>query len=334
MESVTYTDSEAAGIVHELVLVGSVIGASAALPPRAVPVALATWTVLGGRSLVRAGGQLAECLAVGDVDGARALLPALCGRDPAVLEVDGLIRAAVESIAENTSDASVAPLCWGAVAGLPGLFGYRAVNTLDAMIGYRNARYHRFGWAAARGDDGANLVPARITGMLIVALAPLVGGRAGRALRTWRRDAGQHPSPNAGVVEAAMAGALGISVGGVTPYRHGVELRPVLGAGADPSVADLRRAVRLSAAVQWGSLAIAAGGAVLVDRVLRSSRVTRRMSGFSAGCTALGPLGRVAPLFASVTVAVGKAVFGARRRGSGFGLGRYRSICLLRCFRA
>jgi len=292
MESVTYTDSEAAGIVHELALVGSVVGVSAALRPRVVPVALATWTVLGGRSLARAGGQLADCLAAGDVDGARTLLPTLCGRDPAVLDVDGLIRAAVESIAENTSDAAVAPLCWGAVGGLPGLLGYRAVNTLDAMVGYRNVRYHRFGWAAARVDDVANLVPARVTGMLIVALAPLHGGRAGGALHTWRRDARQHPSPNAGVVEAAMAGALGISVGGVTPYRHGVELRPVLGAGTDPSVADLRRAVQLSQGVQWGSLVLAVGGAALAGRVLGPYRVPRRMPGLAVGGSGPGSRGR------------------------------------------
>jgi len=206
---------------------------------------------------------MARRLESGDVDGARALLPSLCGRDPAVLDADGLARAALESIAENTSDAAVGPLVWGAIAGVPGLLGYRAINTLDAMIGYRDERYRRFGWAAARTDDVANLLPARLTGLLTAALAPVVGGRPRAVLRAWRRDAGKHPSPNAGVAEAAMAGALGVRLGGRTRYRHGTELRPTLGDGPAPTVADLRRAVRLSEAVQVGAVAVAAAAAML-----------------------------------------------------------------------
>ena len=128
---------------------------------------------------------------------------------PAELGPDEIARATVESVAENTSDAVVAPLLWGAVAGVPGLLGYRAVNTLDAMIGHRSPRYERFGWAAARLDDLANWVPARVAGLAAAVAAPLVGGSPAVALRAVRRDAGQHPSPNAGVVEAAFAGALG-----------------------------------------------------------------------------------------------------------------------------
>ncbi|MEV6062712.1 cobalamin biosynthesis protein [Nocardia asteroides] len=258
LEEVTYADERQAGVVHEVVAVGAVLGIGAiAARAGVLATALATWTALGGRSLARAGHAMAERLDAGDLDGARALLPSLCGRDPSVLDADGLARAALESVAENTSDATVAPLLWGAVAGVPGLLGYRAVNTLDAMIGYRNERYLRFGWAAARTDDLANVVPARVTGVLTAALAPLVGGTPGAAWRAWRRDAAKHPSPNAGVVEASMAGALGVRLGGRTQYRHGAELRPTLGDGPAPTTVDLRRAVRMSEAVQVGALVVA-----------------------------------------------------------------------------
>ncbi|MEU3011280.1 cobalamin biosynthesis protein [Nocardia asteroides] len=257
LEEVTYADERQAGVVHEVIAVGAVLGIGAiAARAGVLATALATWTALGGRSLARAGHAMAERLDAGDLDGARELLPSLCGRDPSVLDADGLARAALESVAENTSDATVAPLLWGAVAGVPGLLGYRAVNTLDAMIGYRNERYLRFGWAAARTDDLANVVPARVTGVLTAALAPLVGGTPGAAWRVWRRDAAKHPSPNAGVVEASMAGALGVRLGGRTQYRHGAELRPTLGDGPAPTTADLRRAVRMSEAVQVGALVV------------------------------------------------------------------------------
>ncbi|MGY0497585.1 cobalamin biosynthesis protein [Nocardia sp. FBN12] len=262
LEKTTYADNRRAGVVHEVVAVGSVVGIGALVTRGrgsggVLVTALATWTALGGRSLVRAGHAMADRLEAGDLAGARELLPSLCGRDPSVLDAEGLARAALESIAENTSDATVAPLLWGAVAGVPGVLGYRAVNTLDAMIGYRNERYERFGWAAARVDDVANLVPARLTGLLTAGLAPLVGGNASGALGAWRRDAAKHPSPNAGVVEASMAGALGIRLGGRTQYRHGTELRPTLGDGPTPTPVDLRRAVRMSAGVQVGALAVA-----------------------------------------------------------------------------
>ncbi|MFE7721187.1 cobalamin biosynthesis protein [Nocardia rhizosphaerihabitans] len=266
LEQMTYADDRRAGVVHEVVAVGSVVGIGVLVARGgALATALATWTALGGRSLARAGQAMAERLDAGDIDGARELLPSLCGRDPSVLDADGLARAALESVAENTADATVAPLLWGAVAGVPGLLGYRAVNTLDAMVGYRNERYLRFGWAAARIDDLANVVPARVTGLITAALAPLVGGTPAAAWRAWRRDAAKHPSPNAGVVEASMAGALGVRLGGRTQYRHGAELRPTLGDGPAPTTADLRRAVRMSEAVQVGALVVS----VVVAGVLR-----------------------------------------------------------------
>ncbi|MQY20404.1 cobalamin biosynthesis protein [Nocardia macrotermitis] len=271
LESVTYRGDRVAGVVHEVVLVGGTAALGAALgrvgrdertrwgcAAATGLTALATWTVLGGTTLARTGQAMADRLEADDLDGARALLPSLCGRDPEVLDADGLARAAVESIAENTSDATVAPLVWGALAGIPGLLAYRAVNTLDAMVGYRNERYRNFGWAAARTDDLANLLPARVSGVLTAALAPVIGGRPDAALRAWRRDAAKHPSPNAGVAESAMAGALGVQLGGRTQYRHGTELRPTLGNGPVPRVADLRRAVRLSESVQFAAALTAA----------------------------------------------------------------------------
>ncbi|HZC40474.1 MAG TPA: cobalamin biosynthesis protein, partial [Streptosporangiaceae bacterium] len=167
-------------------------------------------------------------------------------RDPAGLGASELARAAVESVAENTCDAVVAPLAWGAACGLPGLLGYRAVNTLDAMVGHHTPRYERFGWAAARLDDAANLVPARLTALLAVALAPVAGGNALRALRTLRRDGASHPSPNAGRCEAAFAGALGVRLGGTNLYQGRAEQRGTLGDGRPATAADIRRAVRLS----------------------------------------------------------------------------------------
>jgi len=167
----------------------------------------------------------------------------------------------VESVAENTCDAVVAPLLWGAVAGVGGLLGYRAVNTLDAMVGHHSMRYERFGWAAARLDDVANVVPARLTAVLAVALAPAVGGSGRVALRTLRRDGGAHPSPNAGRCEAAFAGALGVSLGGTNVYQGRAERRGTLGAGPPPGPADLDRAIRLSRLITAAAAVLCAAAA-------------------------------------------------------------------------
>lgn len=266
LERRSYRDSRTAGALHTAVLAGGVATAAAVVQrrvrsgwARAALTAAATWAALGGTTLARTGMQMADLLDAGDIDAARALLPSLCGRDPAVLDAAGLARAACESVAENTSDAQVAPLFWAAVAGMPGVLGYRAINTLDAMIGNRSERYARFGWAAARLDDAANFFPARLTGVLVLACAPLGGGSPGGAVRAWRRDAARHPSPNAGVAEASFAGALGVRLGGPTQYRHQLEIRPTLGDGAVPGPADLRRAVQLSRMVQVGALVAALG---------------------------------------------------------------------------
>lgn len=225
--------------------------------------AAATWACLGGTGLAREGEAMTALLQAGDLAGARARLSHLCGRDPSRLRAAELARATVESIAENTSDAVVAPLLWGAVAGVPGLLGYRAVNTVDAMVGYRSPRYLRFGWAAARMDDAANLVPARVTAWLTVALAPSVGGSRSTARATLHRDGRRHPSPNAGPVEAAAAGALGVRLGGVNVYAGHQEARPVLGEGGrPPAVGDIGRSVRLGRQVSAAALALSAAVAV------------------------------------------------------------------------
>jgi adenosylcobinamide-phosphate synthase len=238
-------------------------------------VAVATWTVLGGRSLTKEGAQMARLLEKGDLPAARARLGHLCARDGAGLPASELARASVESLAENTSDAVVAPLLWGAIAGVPGLLGYRAVNTLDAMVGYRSDRYLRFGWACARLDDLLNLAPARVTAALTVAAAPLVGGRCSDAWRIWRKDGSRHPSPNAGPVEAATAGALGVIIGGANIYDGVLEDRGQLGDGRAVVAADLPRSVRLSQAVSLGALLVAVG----VSSRARSVTVVGRARG-------------------------------------------------------
>lgn len=271
LEQRTYADSRAAGVAHTATLLGGLAALGVAAEKAAArrgPVwtfavtAVSTWVVLGGTSLARTGAQMADRLGSADVDGARALLPSLCGRDPAALDADGLARAALESVAENTSDAQVAPILWGAVAGVPGLLVYRGANTLDAMIGHHSPRYERFGWAAARFDDAVNYVGARVTGLCAV----VVSGAPAATWRAWRRDAEKHPSPNAGVAEASFAGALGVQLGGPTQYAHRLELRPTLGDGPPPRVQDLRRAVRLSRSVQALATAVAVSVAARTGR--------------------------------------------------------------------
>jgi adenosylcobinamide-phosphate synthase len=265
-ERLTYSDDPWVGAVHTGALLGAltvagVVGERVAYRRGpawvAALTAATTFVALGGTSLTRTGARMADLLTRDDVDAARGLLPSLCGRDPAVLDADGLTRAAVESVAENTSDAQVAPLLWAAIGGVPALLVYRGANTLDAMIGHRSPRYLRFGWAAARFDDALNLVAARVTGALVAICAPVVGGSAAGAVRAWRRDAVRHPSPNAGVVEASFAGALGVRLGGPTQYAHQLEIRPTLGDGPAPQVTDLVRAVRLSRIVQLVSAVLA-----------------------------------------------------------------------------
>jgi adenosylcobinamide-phosphate synthase len=221
--------------------------------------AAATWTVIGARSLTREADRIRQALDDGDLAAARATLPSLCGRDPHRLDDKEITRAVIESVAENSGDATVSPLVWGSLGGVAGLTVYRAVNTLDAMVGYRSPRLARFGAASARLDDVANWAPARLTALLTAACSPVVGGRPARAWRLARRYGTQHPSPNAGWCEAAFAGALGLRLGGPNSYAGVAEERPELGEGRAPEPADIARAVRLSHAVTVAATAVAAG---------------------------------------------------------------------------
>lgn len=257
LERRTYADRRSAGVAHVVVLVGSAAAAGAGWQRavrhhpvlHTVSTAAVTWAVLGGTSLDREAAAVHRLLAAGRLADARVRLTHLVGRDTRRLEENEVARAVVESVAENTSDAVVAPLVLGTAAGLPGLLGYRAANTLDAMVGHHGERYEHFGWAAARLDDLLNLPGSRLTALLATVLAPAVGGRRGDALATWRRDAAGHPSPNAGPVEAAFAGALGVRLGGVNTYGDRIEDRHVLGSGRAASAADIFRARTLARAV-------------------------------------------------------------------------------------
>ncbi|MEU1020103.1 cobalamin biosynthesis protein [Streptomyces sp. NPDC005898] len=276
VERLLWRDHRGWGALHAVVCAGGAAGA-AALAARlvrrspAASVALtaaATWAVVGGTSLGREARAVGGALEAGDIEVARERLPHLCGRDPQALDRDGIARAVVESVAENTSDAVVGALVWGAVGGVPGLVAFRAVNTLDAMVGHKSPRYRRYGWASARLDDVLGWPGARLT----AGLAALAGTSPSGAVRAWRADAAKHPSPNAGPVEASFAGALGVRLGGTLSYGGRVEHRPVLNAGGrDVRVADIERAVRLSRRVSW----LALGVAVAARRVLGSTRSPR-----------------------------------------------------------
>jgi adenosylcobinamide-phosphate synthase len=271
IEARMWRDERAAGAGYAALLIGApaVLG----LLPRRLPApwlaavtAAGTWAVLGSRSLCAEADTVAGQLRGGDLPAARQQLTHLVGRRTDALGEAEIARATVESVAENTSDAVVAPLLWGAVAGLPGLLAYRAVNTLDAMVGHHSPRYERFGWAAARADDAANFLPARLTAVLVALVAPAAGGSSRGAFAVARADGRRHPSPNAGVAEAAFAGALGVRLGGRNDYGSHVEDRPVLGGDGRPTQLDdiaratrLSRAVTVAAAVACAAIAIARG---------------------------------------------------------------------------
>ncbi len=259
VEDRTYEPTRPAGIVHAGIGVGAGIaagGLATAIAGRGVATVVATALAVAGRGLAEAAESVAEPLVLGDLDGARRALPALVGRDPTDLDEAEIVRAVVESVAENTVDAVVAPAWWAAGCGAPGALGYRAVNTLDAMVGHRSARYADFGWASARLDDAANWVPARLTACLVAAVRPRAARSVARAVRD---DAPSHPSPNSGVAEAAFAAALGIRLGGENRYDGRVERRPDLGDGRPATVDDIARAVLLSREVTVALAAVLAG---------------------------------------------------------------------------
>jgi adenosylcobinamide-phosphate synthase len=205
-----------------------------------------------------------------DLETARERLGHIVGRDTGDLDEAGVRRAALETLAENTSDGVVAPLFYLAIGGLPLAMAYKAVNTLDSMVGYRNERYRDIGWASARLDDVLNYLPARLTGVLIAAAALLVPGLgandARRALMVMLRDGRKHPSPNSGMPEAAMAGALGVRLGGPSKYGGVTNDKPHIGdESADaPDRPDPGRA--LGIAIVASLLALVLAAAVLYVR--------------------------------------------------------------------
>lgn len=260
LECRTYADSRSRGVAHCATLVGAaaltglVAERASGRRGRIAVVALSTWAVLGGRSLEREALGVHGHLDRDDLPGARQRLTHLVGRDTSELDESEVSRAVIESLAENSSDAVVAPLLWGAVAGVPGLLAYRAANTLDAMVGHHNQRYENFGWASARLDDLMNLPGSRLAGLLTIVAVP---SRGREAWQTWRRDAASHPSPNGGVVESTFAGALGIRLGGVNQYYgNRIEHRAVMGSGRAARPADIVRAVVIARRVELGAAVV------------------------------------------------------------------------------
>lgn len=276
LERRIYSPQRRSGVMYTAVLVGTVTAAGVVAErlvgrrpvARFVMTGAATYVVLGGRTLEREAHAVATFLERDDLAAARQRVTHLVGRTPDQLSAGEVARATVESVAENTSDAVVAPLLWGAVAGIPGLVGYRAINTLDAMVGHRSDRYREFGWGSARLDDLANVLPARLTALLAVG----AGSSPTGAWRAWRRDAHQHPSPNAGPVEASFAGALGISLGGSNTYDGAAEDRGRLGDGPPARVADIRRTTALALRVDIAAVATL----TLLSAVLGRRRSSRR----------------------------------------------------------
>ena len=247
VEQALWADRRLNGVVYALsgAVTGAVAGSAAG------STAVATWAVAAGRELRRVASRVGELAAAGDLAAARAELPSLVGRDPSELDASGVASAVIESVAENSVDAVIAPAFWAAVAGAPGAVAYRAINTMDAMVGRRNERYGNFGWAAARLDDVANYVPARIFAGLVVVLCP---HRARQIIAAVRRDAPAHPSPNAGVAEAALAAALGRRLGGPLRYGDTEENRPLLGDGPRPDPDDVPEAVRIADRAEWAAV--------------------------------------------------------------------------------
>ena len=246
-----YEDARSPGVLHALI--GTLLGAAVGALMRST--AWASGLAVGGSLLWRSADDVADALSRNDLEGARTLLPNLVGRDPSELNEEEIARAVVESVAENTVDAIVAPVLWAAVAGAPGALGYRAINTMDAMVGHHSQRYEHYGWASARLDDVANWLPARAAAVLVALVRPSTVREVHRSVTT---QASTHPSPNAGVVEAAFAGALGIRLGGRNRYGDRVEDRPLLGSGRAVRAQDINEAVQLSRDVTT-SLAVMLG---------------------------------------------------------------------------
>lgn len=210
-------------LVAAALLIGALIQALLlCLPLGWLWLAIVMSALIAQRSLYGHVADVARAIEVSGLEGGRLAVAKIVGRDPNRLDKGGVSRAAIESLAENFSDAVVAPVFWALVLGLPGLIAYKAINTADSMIGHRSLRHRDFGWAAARLDDGVNWPAARLAALLMALGALLLpGADAPQAIAVTARDARNHRSPNAGWPEAALAGALGFALNGPRAY-HGV----------------------------------------------------------------------------------------------------------------
>ena len=243
------------GVLATTALVAAALGVGwllhrmlAPLPLGWLAEALLMSTLIAQHSLYTHVAAVADGLDRHGLDGGRAAVRHIVGRDPDSLDEAGVARAALESLAENFSDGVTAPLFWGLLLGFPGILAYKAVNTADSMIGHRTPRHEAFGWGAARFDDLLNLVPARLAVLLLAAAAfVLPGANAGAALQAMRRDAPRHHSPNAGWPEAALAGALGLALAGPRRYEGALVEDTWMNAGgrATATIDDIRRGLRL-----------------------------------------------------------------------------------------
>jgi adenosylcobinamide-phosphate synthase len=263
----------AAGIIALLVLL-VIVGSIAALVQHTLlklPLGLLITALIGSslvaqRSLYRHVNNVATALERDGLAAGRTAVAHIVGRDTELLDEDGIARAAIESLAESFSDGVVAPVFWMAIAGLPGAALYKAINTADSMIGHHTERYEHFGWAAAKLDDLVNLPASRLSALLLIAAAAL--GRDGTAAEAWRTvwfDAPRHRSPNAGYPEAAMAGALGLSLGGPRTYDGERIDDATMGNGRwDATAADIRRALRLYRNADAILIGLIAAGAALI----------------------------------------------------------------------
>ena len=236
-----------------------VIGERLAPALGAAVAVIIAWTTLALRGLDTAAAGVQNALERGDLPAARAALPALVGRDPASLDQDGIVRAVIESVAENSSDGVIAPMLYLFIGGPAAAMGYKAINTLDSMIGHTDSRYLYFGRCAARLDDFANLISARLSAGCLIAAAAILRQRAVNAMRVCWADARRHPSPNAGFPEAAMAGALGVQLGGAAIYDGEEHVRPLLGVGSRPvevnDIATARRMLWVQTLIAFGVMA-------------------------------------------------------------------------------
>lgn len=222
------------------------------------------YQLLATRSLRDESMKVHDALEAGDLQGARTACGMIVGRDTEVLDEEGLAKAAVETVAENTSDGVVAPLLFMGLGGAPAAMAYKAVNTLDSMIGYKNERYANLGWAAAKLDDIVNIVPARVSGALMCAAAALSGLDAQGAWRVFKRDRLNHTSPNSAHTEAACAGALGVQLGGRHRYFGEYVEKPTIGDNARKvEPADIVRANELMYATAALGLVVASVVALL-----------------------------------------------------------------------